>query len=52
MVLLLKVNPSGSSEVVTVELVLVMTTLAMSLPAQTLWVRLVAFKVITGLTVK
>ena len=51
MVLLLKARPSGSSEVVTVELVLVMTTLVMALPAQTLWVRLVALKVTVGLTV-
>ena len=52
MVLLLKVKPAGSVEVVTVELVLVMTTLVMALPAQTLWVRLVALKVTVGLTVR
>ena len=50
MVLLLKVKPSGSSEVVTVELVLVTTTSVMSLPAQTLCVRLVALKVTVGFT--
>ena len=52
MVLLLKVKPAGSVEVVTVELVLVMTTLVMALPAHTLWVRLVASKVTVGLTIR
>ena len=52
MVLLLNVKPSGRVEVVTVELALVITTLVISVPAQTVWLRLVTLKVITGLTVK
>ena len=52
MVLLLKVKPAGSSEVVTVELVLVMTTLVMALPAHTVCSRFVALRVTVGLTVR
>ena len=52
MVLLLKVKPAGSSEVVTVELVLVMTTLSMAVPAHTVCSRFVALRVTVGLTVR
>ena len=51
MVLLSKVSPSGRAEVVMVELPLVMPTFVISLPAHTLWIRLVEERVTDGFTV-